>query len=64
MVEKVQKIKIKYFMFRYGKLLREPGRVMLLDKLEWHGAPLLEMWPRVGHNGVPSDYETSGPSVG
>ena len=51
-----------YFMviFRYGHLMEEPGRVMLLDKLEWHGAPQLELWPRVS-SGVPSDFNVQPP---
>ena len=42
--------------------MEEPGRVMLLDKLEWHGAPQLELWPRVS-GGVPSDYNVQPPAV-
>ena len=52
-----------YHSWRYGKLLREPGRVMLLDKIEWHGDAQQELWPRVGQSGVPSDYEVDGPVV-
>ena len=42
---------------RYG---REGGRRMLLDRLEWHGAPGLELWPRVA-DGVPSDTPRQDP---
>ena len=44
-------------MARYG---REGGRRMLLDRLEWHGAPGLELWPRVA-DGVPSDTPRQDP---
>ena len=54
---------LAYHSWRYGHLLREPGRVLLVDKLEWHGAPQLELWPRVGNNGVPSDVDMQEPVV-
>ena len=33
---------------------------MLLDRLEWHGAPGLQLWPRVA-DGVPSDTPRQDP---
>ena len=45
-----------YHSWRYGHLMREPGRVMLVDRLEWHGAPGLDLWPRV-EGSVPSDTD-------
>ena len=41
----------------------DPGRVMLLDRLEWHGAPLTHLWPRVSE-GVPSHSPQQDPVVG
>ena len=36
------------FVARFGAVLtKEPGRVMLLDRLEWHGSPQLQLWPQV-----------------
>ena len=36
------------FLGRFGAVLtEEPGRVMLLDRLEWHGSPQLQLWPQV-----------------
>ena len=53
-----------YHSWRYGKLLREPGRVMLLDRIEWHADNNTDqLWPRVGSNGVPSDFDTDGPAL-
>ena len=48
--------------WRHHDLQTDPGRVMLLDRLEWHGTPLLDLWPRVS-GGVPSDTELPGPVV-
>ena len=39
--------------FRHDQAEADPGRVMLLDQLEWHGAPLNTLWPRLS-GGVPS----------
>ena len=36
---------------------------MLLDKLEWHGAPQVELWPRVVNGGIPSDSLMQEPAV-
>ena len=36
---------------------------MLLDKLEWHGAPQVELWPRVVNGGIPSDTLMQEPAV-
>jgi len=44
-----------YHSWRYGHLNREPGRVMLLDKISWN-----EGWPWIG---VPSDTPQEKPSV-
>lgn len=53
-----------YHSWRYGQLnTQEPGRVMLLDKLEWHGAPQVELWPRVVNGGIPSDTLMQEPAV-
>ena len=51
-----------YHSWRYGHLMREPGRVMLLDRLEWHGTPLTDLWPRV-EGSVPSDTEQAPPAL-
>ena len=48
--------------YHHHEMEVDPGRVMLLDKLEWHGAPLLDLWPRVA-GGVPSDTEQQDPVV-
>ena len=46
----------------HSELESDPGRVMLLDRLEWHGAPLLDLWPRVS-GGVPSYTEQADPQL-
>ena len=48
--------------YHHQELEEDPGRVMLLDKLEWHGAPLLDLWPRVAGS-VPSHTEQGDPVV-
>jgi len=54
---------VVYHSWRYAHLDRQPGRVMLLDRLEWNGAPEVELWPVVWGGGVPSDTEREGPAV-
>ena len=54
---------VVYHSWRYAHLDRQPGRVMLLDRLEWNGAPEVELWPTVWGGGVPSDTEREGPAV-
>jgi len=53
---------LAYHSWRFGHIDREPGRVMLLDKIVWRGFPSLELWPQV-EGGVPSDTLTEQPSV-
>ena len=51
-----------YHSWAFGHLDREPGRLLLLDRLTWQGFPSTELWPRV-EGGVPSDTEREGPRV-
>ena len=44
-----------YHAWRNGKMNSQPGRLMLMDRVEWE-----EGWPVVG---VPSDRPRPGPSV-
>ena len=53
---------LAYHSWQYGHLNREPGRVMLLDKLMWHGFPSPDLWPMV-ERGVPSDTPQEAPRV-
>jgi len=53
---------LAYHSWRFGHIDREPGRVMLLDKIVWRGFPSLELWPWV-EGGVPSDIPTQQPTV-
>ena len=49
--------------YRHDQLETDPGRVMLLDRLEWHGSPLTHLWPRLGGGGVPSHSPQPDPVV-
>ena len=50
-------------MYRHDQLETDPGRVMLLDRLEWRGYPTTHLWPRVGGGGVPSHSPQQDPLV-